>query len=68
MDCKDSGFARANEMSSDILKDFRKALAEAEKKGLTPVVERRTSELDMAVLHYKQEKEKQEKKARLFAF
>ena len=51
----------------EILEDFRKALAEAEKKGLTPVVERRTSELDMAVIHYKQEKEKQEKKARLFA-
>ena len=50
----------------EILKDFRKALAEAEKKGLTPVVERRTSELDMVVLHYKQEKKKQEKRARLF--
>lgn len=49
----------------EILEDFRKALAEAEKKGLTPVVERRASELDRAVLHYKQEKEKQEKRARL---
>lgn len=50
----------------EILEDFRKALAEAEKKGLRPAVEKRTSELDMAVLHYKQEKEKQEKRARLF--
>jgi hypothetical protein len=50
----------------EILEDFRKALAEAEKKGLTPVVEKRTSELDMAVLHYKQEKEKQEKIRRYF--
>ena len=51
----------------EILEDFRKALSEAEKRGLTPVVERRTSELDMAVLHYKQEKEKQEKRARLYS-
>ena len=50
----------------EILEDFRKALAEAEKKGLSPVIERRTSELDRAVLHYKQEKEKQEKIARLY--
>lgn len=50
----------------EILEDFRKALAEAEKKGLTPVVEKRTSELDKAVLHYRQEKEKQEKIRRYF--
>lgn len=52
----------------EILEDFRKALAEAEKRGLTPVVEKRTSELDMAVLHYKQEKEKQDRKARLCSY
>lgn len=51
----------------EILEDFRKALAEAEKRGLTPVVEKRTSELDRAVNHYKQEKEKQEKRARLYS-
>jgi hypothetical protein len=45
----------------EILEDFRKALYEAERKGLRPAVEKRESELDMAVLHYKQEKEKQEK-------
>ena len=50
----------------EILEDFRKALSEAEKRGLTPVVEKRTSELDKAVLHYKQEKEKQERRARYF--
>lgn len=49
----------------EILADFRKALAEAEKKGLTPVVEKRTSELDRAVQRFRQEKAKQEKRARL---
>ena len=67
MDCKDSGFARANAVSSDILEDFRKALSEAEKRGAVQYkAERNRTELDMAVLHYKQEKEKQEKRARLF--
>lgn len=50
----------------EILEDFRKALAEAEKKGLRPAVEKRESELDRAVNHYKQEKEKQEKIRRYF--
>lgn len=50
----------------EIWNDFRKALAEAEKKGLKPAIEKRESELDRAVLHYKQEKEKQEKMARYF--
>ena len=50
----------------EILEDFRKALAEAEKKGLRPAVEKRESELDRAVKHYKQEKKKQEKMARYF--
>jgi len=50
----------------EILEDFRKALAEAEKKGLRPAVEKRESELDRAVNHYKQEKKKQEKMARYF--
>ena len=50
----------------EILEDFRKALAEAEKKGLRPAIEKRESELDRAVNHYKQEKEKQEKIRRYF--
>lgn len=50
----------------EILADFRKALAEAEKKGLKPAIEKRETELDRAVNHYKQEKEKQEKRARLY--
>ena len=52
----------------EILEDFRKALAEAEKKGLRPAIEKRESELDRAVNHYKQEKKKQEIRARLFAY
>ena len=52
----------------EIIADFRKALSEAEKRGAVQYrAERNSTELDMAVLHYKQEKEKQEKKARLFA-
>jgi hypothetical protein len=50
----------------EIWNDFRKALAEAEKKGLKPAIEKRESELDRAVNHYKQEKEKQERMARFF--
>lgn len=51
----------------EILEDFRKALAEAEKRGAVyHKSERNETELDMAVLHYKQEKEKQEKRARFF--
>lgn len=51
----------------EVWNDFRKAVAEAEKKGLRPVKqERNETELDRAVLHYKQEKEKQEKIARLY--
>jgi hypothetical protein len=54
---------------NEILEDFRKALSEAQKKGIIPSVKKQetvSSALDMAVLHYKQEKEKQEKMARLF--
>lgn len=51
----------------EILEDFRKALYEAERKGLKPAIEKRESELDRAVNRYKQEKEKQEKIRRLFA-
>ena len=48
----------------EILEDFRKALSEAEKRGAVQYkAERNRTELDMAVLHYKQEKEKQEKEA-----
>ena len=50
----------------DAWKDFKKAVAEAEKKGLRPIVQRQETELDAAVLRYKQEKEKQEKRARLY--
>ena len=50
----------------EILEDFRKALAEAEKKGLRPAIEKRESELDRAVSRYKQEREKQEKIRRYF--
>ena len=51
----------------EILEDFRKALSEAEKRGAVQFKsERNCTELDRAVLHYKQEKEKQEKIARLF--
>ena len=51
----------------EILEDFRKALAEAEKKGLRPAIEKRESELDRAVNRYRQEMEKQDKMARFFA-
>lgn len=54
-----------------ILADFRKALAEAEKRGAVQYKAAEVkvnSALDMAVLHYKQEKQKQERKARLFAY
>lgn len=54
---------------NEILEDFRKALSEAQKKGIVPSVKKQetvSSALDMAVLHYKQEKKKQEKMARLF--
>lgn len=51
----------------DIWNDFKKAVAEAEKKGIRPVIQRQDTELDMAVLRYRQEKEKQEKMARFFA-
>lgn len=52
----------------EVIADFRKALAEAEKRGAVyHKSERNRTELDMAVLHYKQEKEKQEKRARLYS-
>lgn len=52
----------------DLWNDFKKAVAEAEKKGFRPVIERQETELDRAVNHYKQEKEKQERRARLFSY
>lgn len=49
----------------EILKDFRKALAEAEKNGAVQYkAERNRTELDMAVNRYKEEKQKQERLAR----
>lgn len=51
----------------DIWNDFKKAVAEAEKKGVRPVIQRQETELDMAVNRYRQEKEKQERMARFFA-
>lgn len=55
----------------EILKDFRKALSEAEKRGAVQYKAAEVkvnSALDMAVLQYKQEKQKQERKARLFSY
>ena len=51
----------------EILEDFRKALAEAEKKGLRPAIEKRESELDRAVIRFKEEQEKAARMARFFA-
>ena len=51
----------------EIWNDFKKAVAEAENKGLRPVIQRQDTELDMAVNRYRQEKEKQERMARFFA-
>lgn len=52
----------------EIWNDFRKAVAEAEKKGLRPVrQERNETELDRAVNHYKQEKDKRERLARFMS-
>lgn len=49
----------------EILEDFRKALAEAEKRGAVQYkAERNETELDRAVNHYKEEKQKQERLAR----
>ena len=53
----------------EILEDFRKALADAQRKGIVPSTKRQetvSSALDVAVMRYKQEKEKQKKIARLF--
>ncbi len=52
----------------DLWNDFKKAVAEAEKKGLRPVTEKQETELDRAVSHYKQEKEKQETSLKLKMF
>ena len=51
----------------DIWNDFKKAVADAEKKGFRPVIQKQETELDMAVNRYRQEKEKQEKIRRFFA-
>lgn len=54
---------------NEILEDFRKALSEAQKKGIIPSVKKQetvSSALDIAVLRYKQEKKKQEKIACFF--
>lgn len=51
----------------EVIADFRKALAEAEKRGAVyHKSERNETELDMAVNHYKEEKQKQERLARFF--
>ena len=51
----------------DVWNDFRKAVQEAEKKGavLKPV-QRNKSELDMAVIRFKEEQEKAQRMARFF--
>lgn len=56
---------------NEILEDFREALADAKRKGIIPSAKRQETvslALDIAVLHYKQEKEKQERRARLFSY
>jgi hypothetical protein len=54
----------------DAWKELFKAISENVDRGYQAAEKRQASEvnsaLDMAVLHYKQEKEKQEKKARLY--
>ena len=52
----------------EILEDFRKAVANAKDFKSAKQETQVSSALDMAVLRYKQEKEKQEKRARLLAF
>ena len=53
----------------DIWNDFKIAVQEAERKGVVlKPAQRNNSELDMAVIRYRQEKEKQEKRARLFSY
>lgn len=56
----------------DAWKELFKAISENVDRGYQAAEKRQVSEvkvnsaLDMAVLHYKQEKEKQEKRARLY--
>lgn len=51
----------------EIWNDFRNAVQEAEKRGVVlKPAQRNTTELDMAVIRYKEEQEKQQRKARLF--
>lgn len=53
----------------DVWNDFRRALSDAERKGIVPVKQERIeTELDRAVSHYKQEKKKQERIARFLAY
>ena len=51
----------------DVWNDFKKAVQEAERKGtvLKPA-QRNNSELDMAVIRYKEEQEKAQRMARFF--
>ena len=51
----------------DIWNDFKKTIQEAERKGavLKPAP-RNNSELDMAVIRFKEEQEKAQRRARLF--
>lgn len=51
----------------DVWNDFKKALQEAERKGtvLKPS-QRNNSELDMAVIRFKEEQEKAQRMARFF--
>ena len=58
----------------DAWKELFKAISENVDRGYQVAEKRQAAEvkvnsaLDMAVLHYKQEKEKQERKARLFSY
>jgi capsid protein len=52
----------------EIMQDFKKALQEAQRRGINTVkVERQETELDRAVARYKEEQEKAQRLARFFA-
>ena len=52
----------------EIMQDFKKALQEAQRRGINTVkVDRQETELDRAVARYKEEQEKAQRLARFFA-
>lgn len=51
----------------DVWNDFKNAVKEAERKGVVlKPAQRNNSELDMAVIRYKEEQEKAQRMARFF--